>query len=138
MHVDNNQGQRVKIKLQDSLLVDLSDSVRIKYEITDTTKDESNLKYYYRVKGSVSWSLASIIGNVNGLDTTKYKSELIWNSKKDLVGRDTLVEIRVEIRDNFGMGVGDTIKTFRIDNNEIPKVVITRIPTEQSDVREEN
>ena len=125
MHVDNNHLQRVVISIGSG---EVSDSVDIGYEITDSTWDQENLEFYWRVDSV--WHEASIVGAVVGIDSSRYSGSVVWLSRVDMGNVDVeSVYVRCEINDGWVYGRGDTIGPIHVDNNEPPAILIDAMDT---------
>jgi hypothetical protein len=128
--LDNYQGQKILISFVDSSS-ELSDSVKIRYTVIDTTKDTLRILGRYSIDG-VNWKYMTLSGSLGVIDTSRYNGVIVWLSKVDLPFYDGLVTLRFDISDGWGFGKGDSVK-FHLDNNEPPRVVMTRLVGEQSD-----
>ena len=125
LHVDNNHLQRVAISIGSG---EVSDSVDIGYEITDSTWDQENLEFYWRVDSV--WHEASIVGAVVGIDSSRYSGSVVWLSRVDMGNVDVeSVYVRCEINDGWVYGRGDTIGPIHVDNNEPPAILIDAMDT---------
>ncbi len=130
LKVDNYQGQKISITLADTRY-EYSDSVKINYTIVDTTKDILTIKLLYKTRSSDTFKQGSLAG-VTLVDSTKYSGSFYWLSRRDLNGYDGLVKIYIYANDGFSNGIGDSIE-IKVDNNEIPSVLISPLVGEFSD-----
>jgi len=123
--LDNYQGQVVLISLVDSL-AELSDSVKLRYTVIDTTGDTLRIFARYSVDG-VNWRFMTLSDSIGVIDTSKYSGEIVWLSKVDLPFYDGLVRLSFDVSDGWGFGKKDTI-SFHLDNNEPPRVTYIETP----------
>jgi hypothetical protein len=123
--LDNYQGQKILISLVDSSS-ELSDSVKIRYTVIDTTKDTLQILGRYSIDG-VNWNYMTLSGSLGVIDTSRYNGVIVWLSKVDLPFYDGLVTLRFDISDGWGFGKGDSVK-FHLDNNEPPRITYIETP----------
>jgi hypothetical protein len=123
--LDNYQGQKILISLVDSSS-ELSDSVKIRYTVIDTTKDTLRILGRYSIDG-VNWKYMTLSGSLGVIDTSRYNGVIVWLSKVDLPFYDGLVTLRFDISDGWGFGKGDSVK-FHLDNNEPPRITYIETP----------
>jgi hypothetical protein len=123
--LDNYQGQKILISLVDSS-PELSDSVKIRYTVIDTTKDTLQILGRYSIDG-VNWKYMTLSGSLGVIDTSRYNGVIVWLSKVDLPFYDGLVTLRFDISDGWGFGKGDSVK-FHLDNNEPPRITYIETP----------
>ncbi|UCH63564.1 MAG: VCBS repeat-containing protein, partial [Fidelibacterota bacterium] len=129
--LDNFHGQSVSVALTDTLS-EYSDSVHIKVVLVDTTYDVLSISGFYNVAGGGD-SSATLIGDLVGLDSSRYVLDVVWNSGADLPNTELdSVQLKIIPSDGWAESAADSTVVFSLDNNLPPSVAIPDFPGEQS------
>ena len=111
-----------------------SGNVTIYYKLSDVEGDTLSITCQYSTDSGATWSdSASVEGTTSDIDSASYKDTLsvVWNSAKDLEGRDLhTVRFRITPADEEE-GKRDETDDFHVDDNEVPSVVMDRVEGEQ-------
>ena len=127
-HIDNNVPPSCVIN--SSFTAKQSDSIKIRFTLSDAEKDSLSLNCQYSLNGT-AWNPATIIGLPIKQDSLHYIDTLTWLSNMDILNtnKDT-VYFRIIPRDN-DTGVSDTV-LFRVDNYHGQSVTLTTPIGEQA------
>lgn len=127
--------------------------VAIKYTLTDPQLSILDIKVMYSDDWGHTWHDASIAGDLSSLGPNRYQGNLIWDSKKDLVGplekqgeRDpevladewreyrTQKDVKLKIIPSNPNGLGTAGETtlLTIDNNVPPQISLKPLAEEVS------
>ena len=126
--VDNNEPP--KIVLTDITTEQVAD-VTVAYEISDREGDPISLKPEFSRDSGKTWEPATVTGQTEAIQSSGYRSTLVWNSKSDTDKLDLFeVQFRLTPSDN-DVGTLDATANFLVDNSDNPSIVLTDITTEQ-------
>ncbi|MFQ6675523.1 MAG: right-handed parallel beta-helix repeat-containing protein, partial [Fidelibacterota bacterium] len=129
--VDNYHFHSIDISLAESL-PEYTGTVSVTYGLTDTTLDLLTIVPFYTVNDR-EWRPATILGEVEDLDSSRYDGTLVWDSGTDLAGEDIEgVRLKFVPTDGWKDGDADSTKAFHLDNNGIPSVVVSELEGEQT------
>jgi urease beta subunit len=123
----------ISLSIFDTSKIEFSGNITFNYRVIDEEGDTIRLKFDYSVDGGRSWRKATVLGDTILSDSSRYVGSIIWRSEADLWGVDVdSVLFRLTPYDR-NMGLQYISKPFHLDNNEPPRVVMTRLVGEQSD-----
>jgi hypothetical protein len=128
----NGEGDSLSFKLDNNEIPsiaiapigeEVSDSVRIRYVLTDREGDTLRISFEYSLD-SLRWRKGKVLGDTI-ISASGYASNIIWLSRSDLPGVDDIVYVKITPFDNDTGRAG--VISIHLDNNYPPVAKIDSI-----------
>jgi len=128
----NGEGDSLSFKLDNNEIPsiaiapigeEVSDSVRIRYVLTDREGDTLRISFEYSLD-SLRWRRGKVLGDTI-ISASGYASNIIWLSRSDLPGVDDIVYVKITPFDNDTGRAG--VISIHLDNNYPPVAKIDSI-----------
>ena len=106
-------------------LAEYTDSIAIRYVLSDPSWDVLDLVGYFKVDTS-AWMPATLTAPSTGLDSSQYTGVIYWDSRQDTVAMSLdadSVRLKVVASDGWAAGGADSTIAIHLDNNMPPTVV---------------
>jgi hypothetical protein len=121
IHLDNNTPPKVTMTVPGGVL---SGDVNINYTVSDNEGDTVSLRLEYSRDGGVTYSNATLKGQVSGITPAKYSGTVIWDSGADIPGINSSdIKLRIYAVD-ADEGEPSESNTITISNNKPPMVTL--------------
>ncbi|MFA4906648.1 MAG: right-handed parallel beta-helix repeat-containing protein [archaeon] len=125
-HLDNNVPPLVN--LTDKPGINTGD-IFINYQLSDSESDTLDVRAEYFDDTNGLFKAAHVIGLTSGIDSSRYKGVLTWQSIADVPNVCDTIRLKITPEDN-DVGKGDTIQIF-VDNR-VPSILLSDLSGEQS------